>query len=277
MIWRCPNCHAPLHSHENSWRCTSGHSFDVAKQGYANLLLPNQKASRDPGDSQAMIQSRRRFLQAGFYLPLARAIAETFLNHRQANVRLLDIGCGEGYYLRELASLFRESGVERCEFFGLDISREAVKRAATALPTGSFCVASSYRVPAQDQCVNAVLQVFAPADDQEVRRVLSEEGVWLRVVPGPRHLFQIKQALYQQVREHETPEVPAGFRLADQREVNFPLQLNSAEAIADLLAMTPLAWHGSTEGKQQLQGRDTLEVEADFVLQLLAPNADASL
>lgn len=270
MIWRCPNCHSSLQPTDNSWRCAQGHSFDRAKQGYANLLLPNQKSSSNPGDSQSMMQSRRRFLQAGYYQPLAEALAgllDSQINEAEDGLRtLLDIGCGEGYYLRTLSE--SSSRASAAKLYGLDISREAIKRAATALPTASFCVASSYRLPVHDQSVDVVLQVFAPGDDREVQRVLTAEGFWITASPGPRHLYQLKEALYQQVREHQVAETPAGFRLLEQRQVRFALQLNSPEAIADLLAMTPLAWRGSPEGKQQLLERDALEVEADFILQL---------
>lgn len=276
MIWRCPNCNSPLQPVDNTWRCVQGHSFDIAKQGYANLLLANQKSSRDPGDSQAMIQSRRRFLEAGYYQQLAAAIAELLTQHSNRHGKagegygtLLDIGCGEGYYLRTLSESLRETSTQATELYGLDISREAIKRAATALPSASFCVASSYRLPVQDQSADVVLQVFAPGDDREVQRVLASEGFWIKASPGPRHLYQLKQTLYQQVREHQVGEIPEGFRLVEQRQVSFALPLNSSEAIADLLAMTPLAWHGSAEGKQQLLERGALEVEADFILQLI--------
>lgn len=272
MIWRCPNCNSSLQLADNSWRCAQGHSFDKAKQGYANLLLPNQKSSSNPGDSQSMMQSRRRFLQAGYYRPLAEALAallDAHANETQDDLRtLLDIGCGEGYYLRTLSE--SSSRASAAKLYGLDISREAIKRAATALPSASFCVASSYRLPVHDHSVDVVLQVFAPGDDREVQRVLATRGLRITASPGPRHLYQLKEALYQHVREHQLAETPAGFGLLEQRPVRFAMQLNSADAIADLLAMTPLAWRGSPEGKQQLLEREALDVEADFVLQVFA-------
>lgn len=280
MIWRCPNCLSPLHVVENTWRCTQGHNFDRAKQGYANLLLPNQKHSSDPGDSKAMIQSRRRFLEAGFYQPLAEAIAELVSSHSVPSERvredpgtLLDIGCGVGYYLSVLSKFLSRTSTQIPELYGLDISREAIKRAATGLPSASFCVASSFRLPVQDQSVGVVLQVFAPDDAEEVGRVLAPGGFWIKASPGPRHLYQLKQALYQEVREHEVAEKPVGFSLIEQRPVSFTLPLNSPEAIGDLLLMTPLAWHGSAEGKQQLLEGGALEVEADFILQVFTSEA----
>ncbi|MHB8820900.1 MAG: putative RNA methyltransferase, partial [Pseudomonadaceae bacterium] len=116
----CPICQAPLSAVDNGVACPATHRFDRARQGYLNLLPVQHKNSRDPGDNQAMVEARRRFLDGGHYAPLARRLAE--LAAERAPRRWLDIGCGEGYYTAQLAA-----ALPRAEGYALDISREAIK------------------------------------------------------------------------------------------------------------------------------------------------------
>jgi 23S rRNA (guanine745-N1)-methyltransferase len=272
MLWCCPNCGMPLELGEGAWRCHNGHSFDLAKQGYANLLLPNQKRSKDPGDSKEMVQARRLFLQQGHYQPLMSAIAAVVQPYLrgQETPAVVDLGCGEGSYLAWLRAALPELRAPGAQLHGLDISKEAIRRAAGLLPEVSFCVASSYRIPLSDASIDLALQVFAPVSEAEVQRVSKPQGLWLRVSPGPRHLHQIKAMLYSEVREHEEPSIPPGFALREQVRQEFQLHLKGSTTIAGLLSMTPFAWHGSKEGQQALQQCAELTVDADFITQLMA-------
>ena len=123
----CPLDGAPLHRQGAAWQCAAGHSFDIASQGYTHLLPVQNKRSRDPGDSKEMIAARRRFLEAGVYQPIAQAVAETTLaGLSPANTPgCLDAGCGEGYYLRQLATAAKGRG-QPLALMGLDISKWAV-------------------------------------------------------------------------------------------------------------------------------------------------------
>lgn len=152
MIWRCPNCQEVLTPCADGWRCQAGHSFDKARQGYVNLLLANQRNSKDPGDNRAMVAGRRDFLHQGHYQPLVTAMARLLdaycTDPRQSGVvseplAILDLGCGEGYYLKSLRQAWALMEDPATCINGLDISREAIKRAATLLPQAQFCVASS--------------------------------------------------------------------------------------------------------------------------------------
>ena len=98
----CPLDGTPLHCTGSAWTCASGHSFDIASQGYTNLLPMQNKRSRDPGDSKEMVAARRRFLTAGFYQPIAAAVSRAVLADlpADASISCLDAGCGEGYYMR---------------------------------------------------------------------------------------------------------------------------------------------------------------------------------
>lgn len=268
-FWQCPNCQSPLSSGPKAMHCHNGHVFDKAKQGYCNLLLANQKAAKEPGDSKEMIEARRAFLNAQHYQPLVEHLAEVLAQHYQgaidSPVNVLDLGCGEGYYLNALVSKFTKNNVNA---YGIDISKVANRRAAGQYKQAEFAVASTFNIPVLNGCVDVALCIFAPLSMNEVKRVLKPEtGVLIRVSPGPRHLFQIKQAIYDEVNLHEKPLCPDGFeRLSDSR-LHYELTLSS-EHYRQLITMTPLNWYGKEENKQALLEHHHAMVEIDFDIQL---------
>src|SRR5690554_5519384 len=141
-FFTCPLDGQALLRTERSWRCESGHCYDIAREGYVNLLPVQNKKSRDPGDSKEMVAARRRFLQEGHYRLIAEATAHAVLADTapDATVAILDAGCGEGYYLRELAALAQELTLE---MVGLDISKWAVQAAARRSTDMSWVVGSN--------------------------------------------------------------------------------------------------------------------------------------
>lgn len=146
MSFSCPLCHQPLAHVNNSFICPQRHQFDVAKEGYVNLLPVQHKRSRDPGDSAEMMQARRAFLDAGHYQPLRDAIVEQLSARLDASATsILDIGCGEGYYTHAFAG-----ALPTATTYGLDVAKVAIKAAARRYPQVTFCVASSHRLPFAD-------------------------------------------------------------------------------------------------------------------------------
>lgn len=263
MIWQCPLCQLPLESGDGIWCCSNRHSFDCAREGYVNLLPAKRKRSREPGDSAEMLQARRRFLEAGHYRPLVEAIA-ALLPHTPG-LQLLDIGCGEGYYARQL----QEAGWLPQALAGVDISKAGVRTAAKSQPGVQFVVAGSYGLPLAQDSVDHLLRVFAPASNEEMRRVLNPSGILLDVSPGPEHLWSLKAALYREPRRHPPPKPVQGFVPVVEMRCCFPFMLRSREVIADFLKMTPFAWKGNSAVRRELEMRDSLKLEADFVLRKL--------
>ncbi|TLM79691.1 23S rRNA (guanine(745)-N(1))-methyltransferase [Microbulbifer harenosus] len=275
MIWQCPHCNHLLSLEKQSWRCSNGHSFDRAKEGYVNLLPVQQKRSREPGDSADMLAARRRFLDAGYYRPLAQAIcAQLSVTTFGDRPLLLDIGCGEGYYARTLVA----SGWEPANIFGVDIAKAGVRLAAKRQPQANFAVASSFHLPVADSSVDALLRVFAPGPAEELVRVLKPGGILLDVSPGPDHLWSLKSRLYETPQRHTAPAAISGLESAGESRCQFDLNIHGNEAVRDFLAMTPFAWKGRTEARQSLEQQDGLQLEADFLLrQFIKPAADGIL
>lgn len=240
----CPLCQAPLSRLDNGVVCPAGHRFDRARQGYLNLLPVQHKNSRDPGDNQAMVEARRDFLDAGHYAPVARRLAE-LAAERQPGA-WLDIGCGEGYYTAQIAQ-----ALPAADGYALDISREAVKRACRRAPAVTWMVASMARVPLTDASCQFIASVFSPLDWAEAKRLLSPGGGLMRVGPTSGHLMELRERLYDEVREYTDDKhlalVPEGMALAHSETLEFKLTLDKPEDRANLLAMTPHGWRASAE------------------------------
>jgi 23S rRNA (guanine745-N1)-methyltransferase len=224
----CPvrDCHQPLIGNGNRLLCPRGHSFDVARSGYINLLQPQDRRSRQPGDTAAAVAARRRLHDRGATEPLLRAIAEVV--GASAAESVLDAGCGDGYYLGSLA---RETGIEA---HGVDISIPAVEAAARRYPECEWIVANADRfLPYADASFAAVLSITARMNAGEFRRVLRDGGHLLVAVPGPEDLIELRGAGRDRVpRTVET--FAHDFKLVEQRRVTTIADLDPA-AIHDVL------------------------------------------
>lgn len=275
--WKCPFCSSSLSLNNKAWACNNGHSYDVAKEGYVNLLLAQHKNSKQPGDNKQMVNGRRAFLEQGFYQPLANAITDIFNRHistltSQSEVRFFDAGCGEGYYMGQVRQGCQHADCQ-IEFSGLDISKFAIQKAAKKYPQQHFAVASSFQLPMQDNSQDTVLQIFAPSSELEVHRVLKTKGIWITVNPAANHLYEFKQALYDKPVEHKTLNlVPDGFELTQQLNISFTFDLVDMQQTENLLMMTPYYWSATQEKKQNLV-TNLQQFTADFDINILAKKA----
>ena len=276
VLYVCPVCGGSLQLHQSgkTYTCQNQHSFDLAKEGYLNLLPVQHKHSKEPGDSKQMMTARREFLEAGFYEPMAKTVAMMINANRTVgqNMRLLDLGCGEGYYSRKIASYCNHH--EQIALHGIDIAKFAIAAAAKKQPNARFIVASSNWLPYTDQYFDFVLRVFAPSDDDELKRVLKSSGHLLTVTPGPRHLWQLKEFIYAEVKEHASESlVPQGFERLTTQRISNKITPNPKQRMA-LLQMTPFAWRANESVQQFLSNVSELEIETDFILTLAIKTAN---
>ncbi len=276
VLYVCPVCGGSLQLLQSgkTYTCQNQHSFDLAKEGYLNLLPVQHKHSKEPGDSKQMMTARREFLEAGFYEPMAKTVAMMINANRTVgqNMRLLDLGCGEGYYSRIIASYCNHH--EQIALHGIDIAKFAIAAAAKKQPNARFIVASSNWLPYTDQYFDFVLRVFAPSDDDELNRVLKSSGHLLTVTPGPRHLWQLKEFIYAEVKEHASESlVPQGFERLTTQRISYKITPNPQQRMA-LLQMTPFAWRANESVQQSLSSVSELEIETDFILTLAIKTAN---
>ena len=214
---RCPVCGGALERGEKACFCEKGHSFDLARQGYVNLLLHAGSGKRH-GDDKRMVAARRDFLERGFYDPLSRLISDLCCAYTGSDVLLLDAGCGEGKYTCDAVNALRSAG-KTVQGVGVDISREALIYASKRDKSLTLLVASSSALPLMDGCADVVMNIFSPLAREEFLRVLKPGGVLLRAWPLEKHLWELKTLIYDEPYPNR-PGDPAceGFTLLETRE-----------------------------------------------------------
>jgi len=224
----CPvrACHLALTHAERRWHCPRGHSFDVARSGYINLLQPQERRSKQPGDTAAAIAGRRRLHDSGVTQPLLEAIAATMAAAPSDIV--LDAGCGEGFYLGRLA------GLTGFEAHGVDISIAAIDAAARRYPGCEWIVANADGfVPYAERSFTAVMSITARMNPGEFERVLRDDGRLLVALPARDDLIELRGV--GRDRAARTVEQLAGaFTLADRRGATTVANLDAA-GVQDVL------------------------------------------
>ena len=311
-LFICPLCQSPLQPAADTWRCDGSlhpkqttHPFDVARQGYVNLLPVQQKKSKAPGDSQQSIDARKRFLSAGHYQPLNDLICQKMaalltakkasLEQKEKLIKWLDIGCGEGYYTQAMA----QTGMD--VLIAADISKPAVvEMAKTSKALGRLwyqpvkddsatevikaaaiypLVTSAAHLPLRAHSINGISSIFSPILPEAFNEVLSDEGYLIIAKPDIGHLATMREALFDDVREHDSDkflqELAPYFKLLQTHHISSRLKL-SAEELADLMTMTPYAYRARGEKRQALLVEVTakpFETEAKFVIYILQKTA----
>ena len=262
-ILQCPVCAQPLFAEGNTLRCSSRHSFDISKEGYCNLLRSG-RAGDSKGDNKEMALSRRDFLNKGFYAPLAQAVGDCVSRCTADGDTVLDICCGEGYYTEALTKRLSRS------FYGFDISKNMVRLAGKRRCGATFFVANIAAIPVRDSSVQLAFHLFAPFHASEFARILSKDGVLVTAIPGERHLFGLKQALYDTPYLNDEKAPPTGgLSVADTVRVKSEITLRSREDMDALFRMTPYYYHTPSAGMRRLEALTTLTTEIEFVLLLL--------
>ena len=271
----CPLDGAPLQRQGGSLRCANGHCFDIAAQGYVNLLPVQNKRSLDPGDSKEMVAARRRFLEAGHYKPIADAVAQAVLQAAPARRTLtcLDAGCGEGYYLRQLAAT--AGNAHPLALLGLDISKWAVQAAAKrdgqdarGNPRAAWVVGSNAGLPVLPGTLDRVLCMFGFPVYAEFARVLRRGGELLQVDAGAEHLRELREVIYPTLKPERPAarQAPPGFSHLATDTLRFQIHIDGAAPIADLLAMTPHLYRAAAEGRARAAALTALTMTVDVRL-----------
>ena len=266
----CPVCKAPLSPAEKMYGCANGHPFNIAREGYVNLLLSHQRKSKMPGDDPEMVMARRRFFDSGAYDELSNLISNA-APLAQENLSILDSGCGEGHLLGALSE--KLDGY----FCGIDISKKAVQVASKRHKKATWLVANGMRdIPIADDSMDVILSILAPRNNEEFSRILKPGGVVLIGVPGPNHLIELRNQLQFSSGDFKEKADEAAAKCAPlfvetQRDHLSHEQTLNREQIADLIQMTPLFWRSSPEAKAAAMELETITVTISFTLLTLTP------
>ncbi len=259
-ILKCPVCGAKLNTEDKRLICVSGHCFDIAREGYVNLLISG-KSGDNKGDNKEMARSRRDFLNKGFYSPLSEVVCSCAEKYSDENDTVLDICCGEGYYTEQLSKKLNR------RFYGFDISKNMVRLAAKRKCGAAFFVANIASIPLADESVRFAFHLFAPFCEPEFSRILAKDGVIVTAVPGKNHLYGMKNVLYSEPYfNDEKPPAISCLKLEDKIRVKSEINLESQAEINALFQMTPYYYHTPAEGMSKLERLDKLITEIEFIL-----------
>ncbi|HGL7327713.1 TPA: putative RNA methyltransferase [Streptococcus pneumoniae] len=237
----CPICQENLTLLETNFKCCNRHSFDLAKFGYVNLA-PQIKQSANYDKEN--FQDRQQILEAGFYQAILDAVSD-LLASSKTTTTILDIGCGEGFYSRKL----QESHSEKT-FYAFDISKDSVQIAAKSEPNWAvnWFVGDLARLPIKDANMDILLDIFSPANYGEFRRVLSKDGILIKVIPTENHLKEIRQRVQDQLtnKEYSNQDIKEHFQehftILSSQTASLTKTI-TAEQLQALLSMTPLLFH----------------------------------
>ena len=256
----CPICGKELNKVDRAFLCPDRHSFDVARQGYVNLLTVQQKHSLAPGDTREQVLSRRAFLEAGYYAPIAEALVNAAKKHGVSG-KILDIGCGEGYYSARLAEALG------LPLTGLDISKEAVRCAAGKYKNAQWLCATAAHIPVPDGSAGLLTSLFALTLPEEFHRVLAPNGLYFQVLAAEDHLMGLKSIIYDELHHKEKDTVPAlqGFERLESIPIRFSFAVEGAQ-IQNLFSMTPHVFRIGKAGAERLAKTTTLSDTASCML-----------
>ena len=261
----CPVCGGALYRTAGSLGCARGHSYDAARGGYVNLLQSQRSGARRHGDDARMVAARTRFLDAGYYDILLQALAARAVQYApDGALTLLDAGCGEGRYTARVCAALR-AAQHACTGVGVDLSRTALAAAHRRDPALQLAVGSVFHLPVAAHSCQLLLNVFAPCAPAEYARVLRRRGVLLRAIPLERHLWELKQAVYERPYENKVePFALEGFTLLEAAPVRGKIFLPTAQTIQDLFCMTPYYYKTGVQDQQKLQALQQLTVTLEF-------------
>ena len=237
----CPICQENLTLLESSLKCCNRHSFDLAKFGYVNLA-PQIKQSANYDKEN--FQNRQQILEAGFYQAILEAISDLLASSKNAKT-ILDIGCGEGFYSRKLQKRHPDK-----TFYAFDISKDSVQIAAKSEANWAvnWFVGDLARLPIKDASMDILLDIFSPANYGEFRRVLSKDGILIKVIPTENHLKEIRQKVQNQLtnKDYSNQDIKNHFQehftILSSQTASLTKTI-TAEQLQALLSMTPLLFH----------------------------------
>ena len=237
----CPICQENLTLLESSLKCCNRHSFDLAKFGYVNLA-PQIKQSANYDKEN--FQNRQQILEAGFYQAILEAISDLLASSKNAKT-ILDIGCGEGFYSRKLQKRHPDK-----TFYAFDISKDSVQIAAKSEANWAvnWFVGDLARLPIKDASMDILLDIFSPANYGEFRRVLSKDGILIKVIPTENHLKEIRQKVQDQLtnKDYSNQDIKNHFQnnftILSSKTASLTKPI-TADQLQALLSMTPLLFH----------------------------------
>lgn len=274
-VLSCPHCYAPLQSSNSgkSLECVNRHLFDIAKQGYVNLLRNQDKKSKNPGDTADMVNARTVFLDQGYYQGFAEhfsLLCRDLIGQNQDST-YLDVACGEGYYTEKLLDCLSANACGNLDTFGLDISTPAIKAACKRNKQIQWIVGSAVHLPFQKNSIDLMTWLFCRLELSHAEQFLKPGAFLVIATTGPEHLLEMRSVLYEELRAAKSPELhlPDSMMHVDQIRFKNDIHIDSAEDRQRLLQMTPHSWKSLAERKTAYIEHGPGQTQLDIQIHIL--------
>ena len=272
-LFQCPICKSAMYLQElKSLVCQNNHCFDLAKNGYINLLGAGVKN----GYTKALFEARNALCSSGFFAPLTQRLAQLILAQFHAEsagdpCRILDAGCGEGSHLAHVLQHLYESSTVDCQGVGIDIAKEAIQIAAREYKKPIWCVGDLTKNPFKDGAFHVILNILSPSNYAEFSRMLSGDGVLLKVVPGSRYLQELRSFFYDRTdrQTYSNEKVVAHFQQHFDCTNALPLTYTvtlTPPMLQQLIRMTPLTWNATQEQVDKAMQCEIQQVTVDLLI-----------
>lgn len=271
-VFRCPICKAKMDVCDyNSIICLNRHSFDIARTGYINFLLKPVKTEYD----KELFRSRNIISASGFFDPMLECISNLILHHiRESNdrsINILDAGCGEGSHLGRIISNLRSMTAKSLQGVGIDISKEGILMASKAFYDIIWNVADLSNLPLMDRQFDVILNILSPSNYEEFDRVLKDDGVLIKVIPGSNYLIELRNVYYDRAEsqvysnDKVIQHYSQNFNIIDKKDLYYTTAIDK-DNLGHLMRMTPLSWNVAEERIKQALAHGINKITVDLTI-----------
>ncbi|KEF37933.1 23S rRNA m(1)G-748 methyltransferase [Schinkia azotoformans MEV2011] len=263
----CPLCESKMRVVEHkSLICTNNHTFDFAKQGYLNLMTQQSNSHY----SKELFEARHKIINGSeLYDEMHKSISNVIKNSMDTSINpclIVDLGCGEGSHLQRI--------IDGCEIeaitgVGLDIAKEGIVAAAKRYENPIWLVGDLAKSPLADHSFYVILNILSPSNYKEFKRMLVQDGLVIKVVPGPNYLKEIREALFESTEKKDYKNDDTISLFKEHFKVIHNIKLNytkilTKEELYNLVGMTPLAWSGDQDRINAFSNQDSAEITVDL-------------
>ncbi|MDF3000917.1 MAG: hypothetical protein K0Q48_1036 [Bacillota bacterium] len=268
--FKCPICSGAMSlKNESNLVCNKNHSFDLSRKGYLNLLASGSNAKYE----KELFEARKQVCSFGFFDPLIQDLGERISGYSKGNlakngISVLDAGCGEGSHLRSLAELLEHEQCVNSTLFGVDIAKEGIKLATTGDTDIVWAVADLAKLPFQQDSFDVILNILSPANYHEFERILADDGILIKVIPGKSYLSELRSLMFEE-KDYSSDRVADyfsnKFELISSQSIEYKIQLEE-DILPRLLKMTPLTWSLEPEMHKEISLIELPSITVDLTI-----------
>jgi len=271
-IFRCPICKAKVEVRNfGNMVCQNNHCFDIARTGYVNFLTRPVKTEYD----KELFRSRNIINDSGFFDPMLETTCNLILEHVERfnvkDIKILDAGCGEGSHLGRIINSLNGRIAGNIQGVGVDISKEGILLASKGFNDIIWCVADIANLPFVDGQFDVVLNILSPSNYREFSRVLNDNGILIKVVPGSNYLIELRNIFYdnkdKQTYSNEKiiERYRGNFYILEKKDIHYTVKI-LRDDLVHLMRMTPLSWNVTDEKIEQVFNRNINSITVDYTI-----------